>query len=404
MQVQSGRVRTASTSKKGKAKAAATSDLGLQRALVAIKAALSPGGAGALRREAETQERLARAGGSPHVAQAAAIGVKKTKAGKEVTSIVYPLLGSTLQQVLHMRTADGVGAGAPEDGKMSPLSLPQSSMITLGIINGAIDMAELINTTHGDLKPGNVMFAPDDTYFERPLLIDTSEARELGSETLMAIGTPRYSPPEMIAFPAGGVRITSAIDVWSIGVILGELVSATPAVRRTLPAGFAFGRCIPEGERHAAAARGALLSQEMRALRDCVAAGSLPRVLVDTLERALEADPRERCTLAEMRTLVTRGLHELEVTETTLTDDPTTRMMENDCSSTLSVPGPTPDEEDGGAAACGAESAVDAPVELKLGHVLTDEDPMEMTTAAVRVTLLLLFSALHAVRNACWGL
>jgi len=346
MQVQSGRVRTASTSKKGKAKAAATSDLGLQRALVAIKAALSPGGAGALRREAETQERLARAGGSPHVAQAAAIGVKKTKAGKEVTSIVYPLLGSTLQQVLHMRTADGVGAGAPEDGKMSPL----------------------------------------------------------GSETLMAIGTPRYSPPEMIAFPAGGVRITSAIDVWSIGVILGELVSATPAVRRTLPAGFAFGRCIPEGERHAAAARGALLSQEMRALRDCVAAGSLPRVLVDTLERALEADPRERCTLAEMRTLVTRGLHELEVTETTLTDDPTTRMMENDCSSTLSVPGPTPDEEDGGAAACGAESAVDAPVELKLGHVLTDEDPMEMTTAAVRVTLLLLFSALHAVRNACWGL
>jgi serine/threonine-protein kinase len=77
---------------------------------------------------------------------------------------------------------------------------------------------------HRDLKPVNILFhtAPDEPY-----IADFGIAKDLDSgnatQTNASIGTPHYMAPEQ--HPKHPARISCATDVWSLGVILYELLA-----------------------------------------------------------------------------------------------------------------------------------------------------------------------------------
>ena len=88
-------------------------------------------------------------------------------------------------------------------------------------------VAEAVESAHGrgivhrDLKPANIMLGADG----RPRVVDFGVARRDGDSTLtqagVAVGTPAYMSPEQIQ----GDPVTPATDVYSLGVILYQLLT-----------------------------------------------------------------------------------------------------------------------------------------------------------------------------------
>jgi len=85
---------------------------------------------------------------------------------------------------------------------------------------GAVAYAHSHLVVHQDIKPGNVLVDEHD----RPILIDFGIARLLeastGDKGLHAF-TPHYAAPELVA----GGQITTATDVYSIGMLMREMIS-----------------------------------------------------------------------------------------------------------------------------------------------------------------------------------
>src|SRR5690606_38077737 len=84
---------------------------------------------------------------------------------------------------------------------------------------------------HRDLKPNNIMVTPPGV----PMLLDFGIAKLLdgsGGETRTGLRalTPQYAAPEQI----GGGEITTATDVFALGVILRETCASDPRVPRDL--------------------------------------------------------------------------------------------------------------------------------------------------------------------------
>ena len=77
---------------------------------------------------------------------------------------------------------------------------------------------------HRDLKPANVRVTPDGQIKLLDFGISKSRHAEGLTQTGNVIGTPRYLSPEQIL----GDTVTTATDVWALGVLLHEMVTGQP--------------------------------------------------------------------------------------------------------------------------------------------------------------------------------
>lgn len=106
-----------------------------------------------------------------------------------------------------------------------PLDPDEVRVIGLQLAHG-LDYAHRRGVVHRDVKPSNVLLCDGD----RVLLADFGIARLIGSteqqtRTGDTIGSPAYLAPEQVA----GEDLTPAVDVYSLGLVLLEALTATRA-------------------------------------------------------------------------------------------------------------------------------------------------------------------------------
>ena len=101
-----------------------------------------------------------------------------------------------------------------------PLSPVEASRI-LDQVAGALDAVHAEGVVHRDVKPSNMMLLPDG----RVKLMDFGVARQaedtLVTQAGMMVGSPAYMAPELI----NGEEATNASDLWSLGVLLYEILA-----------------------------------------------------------------------------------------------------------------------------------------------------------------------------------
>ncbi|MGW3558516.1 serine/threonine-protein kinase [Streptomyces sp. NPDC000963] len=131
----------------------------------------------------------------------------------------------------------------------------------------ALEAIHACGLVHRDLKPGNIVMAPDG-----PRVLDFGIARALESTRLTAtgsaFGTPGYLAPEQ----ALGEEVTGAADVFALGAVLVAAAGGRP-----------FGDGTPMGLMY-------------RSVHEAPDLASVPEALRDLVARCLAKNPAERPT------------------------------------------------------------------------------------------------------------
>lgn len=197
--------------------------------------------------------------------------------------------------------------GLPIDAYCQQAELGIPARLRLFVkVCAAVHLAHQSLVVHRDLKPANILVTAEG----EPKLLDFGIAKLLAAEQFpltvaatvpgLALMTPEYASPEQVR----GLEVTTASDVYSLGILLYELLAETrPFEVRDLPADEAM-RCLLEStptRPSAAAAR-------RERLRDDEEVGGRSRRKwtrriegdLDTIVlRAMAKDPRRRYPSAE---------------------------------------------------------------------------------------------------------
>ncbi|MCX6557154.1 MAG: serine/threonine-protein kinase [Candidatus Aminicenantes bacterium] len=110
-----------------------------------------------------------------------------------------------------------------------PIGL-QESLTIINQIAAALFYAHGKGFIHRDVKPDNIMFRADGT----PVILDFGIARVLEATSQItrsgtSLGTPRYMSPEQL----NAKRVDGRSDIYSLGVVLYEMISGTPPYKGT---------------------------------------------------------------------------------------------------------------------------------------------------------------------------
>ena len=96
-----------------------------------------------------------------------------------------------------------------------PLPVPDAAGIGRQLVS-ALATAHAAGVLHRDVKPSNVLLAPDGRAVLTDFGIATFEGDERLTQTGMVMGTPEFTPPERIR----GEPATPSSDLWSLGATL----------------------------------------------------------------------------------------------------------------------------------------------------------------------------------------
>jgi serine/threonine protein kinase len=126
--------------------------------------------------------------------------------------------------------------GVPITKYCDEANLPLAGRLTLfTAVCGAIQHAHQKGIIHRDIKPSNILVATGDDGQPAPRVIDFGIARvidrPLTDKTLFTqfdqmLGTPAYMSPEQVG--AGPVDIDTRSDIYSLGVLLYEMLTGQP--------------------------------------------------------------------------------------------------------------------------------------------------------------------------------
>lgn len=120
--------------------------------------------------------------------------------------------------------------GSLSERMAKPLTLEEAARI-IQRIAGALDYAHARGVIHRDLKPGNILFDDEGNAF----ISDFGIAKLASGQTRLTssgiIGTPSYMSPEQ----ALGENVDGRSDIYSLGVILFEMLSGKLPYEATTP-------------------------------------------------------------------------------------------------------------------------------------------------------------------------
>jgi serine/threonine-protein kinase len=134
--------------------------------------------------------------------------------GQAIMVMEYLAGGSLRDRLVRLRDA----------GQQLPLTAAAN---LLNAVASGLDYAHARGAVHRDLKPGNILFSPEDV----PIISDFGIAKIVNassplttptnSEPGSILGTPAYMSPEQ----AAGGEIDHRSDLYSLGIVLYELVT-----------------------------------------------------------------------------------------------------------------------------------------------------------------------------------
>jgi serine/threonine protein kinase len=115
------------------------------------------------------------------------------------------------------------------------LNLPATAAI-LERVASALDRAHGLGVIHRDLKPGNILFDQyQDAYLADFGIVKLAEATAALTGSGL-VGTPAYMSPEQVK----GEEIDGRSDIYTLGVILYEMLSGSQPYEATTPMGVLF--------------------------------------------------------------------------------------------------------------------------------------------------------------------